>query len=53
MVGSDTYVTSRWGSYAELIAEHRRYLDLLPPETAKAIAWGNAVRLFGGPPLGE
>lgn len=53
MVGTDTYVTSRWGSYAELIAEHRRYLDLLPPEVAKKIAWENAVRLFGGPPLGE
>lgn len=53
MVGTDTYVTSRWGDYAGLIAEHRRYLDLLPPEVAKAIAWGNAVRLFGGPPLAE
>lgn len=53
MVGSDTYVTSRWDQYGELIAEHRRYLDLLPPETAKKIAWENAVRLFGGPPLGE
>jgi predicted TIM-barrel fold metal-dependent hydrolase len=53
MVGTDTYVTSRWGSYAQLIGEHRNYLKLLPPEVAKAIAWGNAVRLFGGPPLGE
>ena len=53
MVGTDTYVTSRWGDYAGLIAEHRRYLDLLPPEVAKAVAWGNAVKLFGGPPLTE
>ena len=53
MVGTDTYVTSRWGAYAELIAAHRRYLDLLPPEVAKAIAWGNAVKLFGGAALVE
>jgi predicted TIM-barrel fold metal-dependent hydrolase len=53
MVGSDTYVTARWDQYGELIAEHRRYLKLLPPETAKKIAWENAVRLFGGPALGE
>jgi len=53
MVGSDTYVTSRWSSYGDLIAEHRRYLAALPPAVAKKIAWENAVRLFGGPPLGE
>lgn len=53
MVGSDTYVTSRWSSYGELIGEHRRYLERLPPAVAKKIAWKNAVRLFGGPPLGE
>ncbi|MCC7016789.1 MAG: amidohydrolase family protein, partial [Rhodospirillales bacterium] len=53
MVGTDTYVTPRWASYGQLIAEHRRYLELLPPEVAKKIAWENAVRLFGGPPLAE
>lgn len=53
MVGTDTYVTSRWDQYGELIAEHRRYLERLPPAVAKKIAWENAVRLFGGPPLGE
>ncbi len=53
MVGTDTYVTSRWDQYGELIAEHRRYLELLPPEIAKKIAWENAVRLFGGPALAE
>jgi hypothetical protein len=53
MVGSDTYVTSRWSSYGELIAEHRRYLELLPREVARKIAWENAVGLFGGPPFGE
>lgn len=47
LVGSDTYVTSRWGEYGYLIAQHRRWLALLPPQTAKAIAYRNAVRLFG------
>lgn len=47
VVGSDTYVTGRWGEYGELIESHRRYLRLLPPETARAIAYRNAVRLFG------
>jgi predicted TIM-barrel fold metal-dependent hydrolase len=47
LVGSDTYVSSRWEAYEELIADHRRYLALLPPAVARAIAYGNAVRLFG------
>jgi Amidohydrolase len=47
LVGSDTYTPSRWSSYGEIIADHRRYLALLPPPVARAIAYGNAVRLFG------
>ena len=47
LVGSDTYVPSRWEAYEGILADHRRYLALLPPAVARAIAYGNAVRLFG------
>jgi hypothetical protein len=48
MIGSDTYVTPRWGFYRAIIDEHRRWLAQLPAPLAKAIAHGNAVREFGG-----
>ena len=47
VIGSDTYVTSRWSEYGDLIDAHRRWLRLLPAKAARAIAYGNAVRLFG------
>jgi predicted TIM-barrel fold metal-dependent hydrolase len=47
MIGTDTYVTSRWDDYGRLIDEHRRWLAHLPKPAAEAIAWRNAQRLFG------
>jgi hypothetical protein len=47
MIGTDTYVTARWGDYKRLVEEHRAYLYKLPREAAEAIAYRNAVRLFG------
>ena len=47
LIGSDTYITSRWDEYPALIAEHRAWLASLPIATAEAIAWRNAARLFG------
>lgn len=47
MIGSDTWVNPRWGSYDLLMAEARTWLGDLPPDTARRIAWGNAARLFG------
>jgi hypothetical protein len=47
LIGSDTYITPRWDEYRALIAQHRDWLGRLPSEAAKAIAYGNAVRLFG------
>ncbi len=47
VIGSDTYITSRWDEYPALIAEHRSWLSELPDDIAEAIAWRNAVRLFG------
>ena len=47
MIGTDTYVNGRWDVYGALVEEHRTWLAQLPAEVAKAIAHGNAVRLFG------
>jgi hypothetical protein len=47
VIGTDTYVTSRWDDYPALIAEHRRWLAELPDDVAEAIAWRNAARLLG------
>ncbi len=47
MIGTDTYVPSRWDIYGALVDEHRRWLARLPPAVAEAIAHGNAARRFG------
>ena len=47
MIGTDTYVTPRWGQYVDLVDQHRNWLGQLPPEIAHDIAWRNATRLFG------
>ena len=49
MVGSDTWVPTRWARLPETMAEIRVWLRQLPPEVAEAIAYGNAERLFGRP----
>jgi predicted TIM-barrel fold metal-dependent hydrolase len=53
MIGTDTYVTPRWGDYAGLIEAHRAYLMQLPRELAEKIAFRNAVRLFGAGDIQE
>jgi len=47
LIGTDTYVTSRFDEYGELIAQHRQWLAQLPPDVAEAIAFRNAARLAG------
>jgi hypothetical protein len=47
MIGTDTYANGRWEGYGELVAGHRRWLALMPPEVAEAIAWRNAARVLG------
>ena len=47
LTASDTYVTERWDEYAQVIDRHRGWLAQLPPDIGRAIAHGNAVRLFG------
>ncbi len=51
MIGADVSVVSRWNAYGRIIAEHRRWLGQLPAGVARAIAWQNAARLFGGAEL--
>ncbi len=47
MIGTDTYTLERWEEYWALIEQQRVWVSQLPPEAARAIAFGNAVRLFG------
>jgi hypothetical protein len=49
MVGTDTWITSRWQTLAAGMRATRRWLDQLPREVAEQIAYRNAERLFGTP----
>jgi len=51
LVGSDTWVNSRWAGYEGLMSDARRWLADLPEPAARRIAWENGVRLFGISPL--
>lgn len=53
MIGADTYRNFRWEDYRQIIAAHRQWLALLPPDAARAIAYRNAVREFGSGGLPE
>jgi amidohydrolase family protein len=45
MVGTDTWVPSRWASYGEVQADTRAWLRQLPPEVARRLAMENAEAL--------
>jgi len=47
MAGTDTWINGQWDDYEGLIALNRRWLALLPRDTAEKIAYRNAARLFG------
>jgi hypothetical protein len=49
LVGTDTYVTSRWHRMEEIHAETRSWLAKLPPAVAEKMAWRNGAKLFGVP----
>ena len=49
MVGTDTWVTSRWETLVEGMQAIRRWLGQLPREVAEQIAHRNAERLFISP----
>lgn len=46
LLGSDTWINERWASYDAIMQGYRAWLGQLPPEQARAIANGNARRLF-------
>lgn len=46
LVGSDTWISERWDSYARIMGEYRAWLAELPREVAEKIAFRNAERLF-------
>jgi hypothetical protein len=47
LIGSDTYVTSRWESFVAIHAEYRSWLSQLPREVAEKLAFRNALGLVG------
>jgi hypothetical protein len=47
MIGTDTWVPSRWPQLPRLMADVRTWLRQLPPDLAERIASGNAEALFG------
>jgi hypothetical protein len=49
MVGTDTWVTSRWETLVDGMGAIRGWLGQLPREVAEQIAHRNAERLFPGP----
>jgi hypothetical protein len=49
MVGTDTWVTSRWEIVRDNHRDVQRWLGQLPREVAEAIAWKNGERLFPAP----
>ena len=46
LLGSDTWINERWSSYDTIFKEYRNWLAQLPPEQARRVASGNALRLF-------
>ena len=49
MVGTDTWVTSRWEVVESATRDVRQWLSQLPEDVAEQIAWGNGARLFPAP----
>lgn len=48
MVGTDTWVASRWDALGQVQAETRAWLRQLPPDVARRLATENAERLAAG-----
>jgi hypothetical protein len=50
MVGTDTWVPSRWATFADTQVETRAWLRQLPPDVARRLAFENAESLARGGP---
>lgn len=46
LVGTDTWILSRWEGMPEILDAHRKWLRQLPPDVGEKIARGNGERLF-------
>jgi predicted TIM-barrel fold metal-dependent hydrolase len=49
MVGTDTWITSRWDDLVPGLQHARSWLHQLPRDVAERLAYRNAERLFGNP----
>jgi hypothetical protein len=49
MVGTDTWITSRWEAMRGYHQDEQVWLGQLPRDVAEAIAWKNGERLFPAP----
>ncbi len=47
MVGTDSYIVSRWKTMPEILNETRAWLATLPPAVGEKLAWRNAAKLYG------
>lgn len=47
VLGTDTWVTSRWDDVPQLMAFYRRMLSELPRDVAERIAYKNGLTMFG------
>ena len=47
VLGTDTWVTSRWDDVPQLMAFYRRMLSELPTDIAERIAYKNGLAMFG------
>jgi hypothetical protein len=48
LLGSDTWVAGRWPQVPSIVEGYRGWLDELPQDIARKIAWDNGARLFLG-----
>ena len=46
LIGMDAFSANRWKNYDQVVATVRLWLDQLPPEVSKKLAYGNANQLF-------
>jgi hypothetical protein len=47
MIGTDSYIVSRWVSMPTILGDVRAWCQSLPAPVGEQIAWRNAVRLMG------
>ncbi len=49
MFATDAHKDFRWAVYAQVVKQWRVILGQFPQPTARALAWGNAERVYGAP----